>query len=137
MITWTRIQRPLGRHASCTGKKRVGHSPTLSKYWEKRLLNSGAQRSRYCVTTPTLLPGPRYTRGPSICQPYLTRGAHLDRVHCVATCRVSAPCAPPAPRSGHPWLCHVASVPRRTHAVVPCATCQLGVGPAHHVSICR
>ena len=40
----------------------------------------------------------------------------------VASCYVSAPCAPPAPHAGHPWLCHVALVTRCLHVVVPRAT---------------
>ena len=37
----------------------------------------------------------------------------------MASCHTSAP---PAPRAGQLWLCHVASMPRRIHAVVPRTT---------------
>ena len=114
-----------------TDKKRVGHSPTRRKYWEKTRLNRGAQLSTNCVTVPTLLPGPHYTCGPSICQPYLPHGAphgrprgpawsrgHLPRVRALkATC---APHGPPV------------ALPRGLSAAShPCG------GPARHVSARR
>ena len=45
---------------------------------------------------------------------------------CVASCHESAPLAP---RAGRPWLCHVASVPRHIHALVPRATSARRLGP--------
>ena len=67
-----------------------------------------------------------YARGPSNCQPTCHvvphTGAHVDARTRVASCHVSAPCAPPAPRVGHRWLFHMASALRRTRAVVLCAT---------------
>ena len=66
------------------------------------------------------------TCGPSICNPPATwrptRASAWTAWTHVASCHVSAPCAPPAPRMGHPRPCHVASAPRRIRAVVPRAT---------------
>ena len=84
----------------------------------------------FALPPPLSYQGP-LSHGPSNCQPPppppvchvapLT-GVRVDRVDCMATCHMSAPCAPPAPHASHTWLCHVASVPHRTHVVVPRAT---------------
>ena len=58
------IRRLLGRHASCAGKKRVGHSPTRRKYFEKTRLNRGVQLSFNCVTAPLSYQGPTILVGP-------------------------------------------------------------------------
>ena len=93
------------------------YSPTCRKYWERKRLNRGAQSLTNCVTGPPLLLGPNYTRWLSICEPRC-HVAPLTGVR-VASCHASAP---PAPRVGQPWLYHMASVPRRIHALVPRAT---------------
>ena len=125
----------MAHHASCTGKKRVGHSPTRRIYLERTRLNRGAQLLSNCVTTPSLLPGSHYTRGPSYCHPYLPRGALHGRPHGpvrVASCHASAP---PAPRVGQLWLCHVASVSRRIHALsrMPRQLIAWASSPCHHL----
>ena len=58
-------------------------------------------------------------------------GVRVDAWTRVSSSHVSAPYAPPAPRVGHPWPCHVASESRRIGAVVPCAT------SARHIITCR
>ena len=61
--------------------------------------------------------------------PHMPRGAPHGRPRGpvrVASCHASAP---PAPRAGQPWLCHVASVPCRIHALVPRATSARCLGP--------
>ena len=75
------------------------------------------------VLPPQLSYQGRLTSGPLTCRP----SGHVApltsvRIDRVASCYVSAPCAPPAPRVGHPRLYHVSSVPRRIRAVVPRAT---------------
>ena len=108
-----------------TGKKHVGHSPTRRKFWDKTRINRGAQLSFNCVTAPPLLPGSHYARGPSTCEPLTCHVAPLTGVR-VASYHASAP---PAPRACQSWLCHVASVPRCIHALVPRAILARRLGP--------
>ena len=78
---------------------------------------------------PQLLTRAHYTRRPSICEPsYATwRPSWCPRGPVrVASCHASAPSAP---RAGRSWLCHVASVPRRIHPLVPRATSARRLGP--------
>ena len=116
------------------------------------------------VTAPTLFPGPTIPMGPPSASPtchvapplsyqgplypwalhlpalhvtWCPTCAHVDSRGCVAPYHVAAPCAPLAPCVGHPLLCHVASAPHGTRAVVPRASCQLAGAPARHVSTCR
>ena len=79
--------------------------------------------------------------GPPYADPPLPHGAPHGRPRgpvwtCVASCHVSVPCAPPTPCVGHPRLCHVASAPRRTCVVVPCATSARHLDPLA-TSSCR
>ena len=85
-------------------------------------LQSGLTRSDACATS-TLL-GPTIPVGPPSANPPVPRGAHLGVR--VASCHASAP---PAPHAGWPWLCHVASLPRCIHALVPRATSARRLGP--------
>ena len=90
-----RIRRPVGRHASCTGKNVWEHSPTRRKGWEIMLLNRGAQSLANCVTAPLSYLGPTIPVGPPAAVPTCHvaphTGAHVDPRGRVATCRVSAP----------------------------------------------
>ena len=116
------IQRPLGCHVSCKGKTPWEHSPTRRK---RRRIACIKRRGavRICVTAPIYLPRPTnlWTLHMPTLLPRGTphgcpRGPAWTRV---ASCHVSAPYAPPAPRVGHPRLCHVALVSRRIYMVVP------------------
>ena len=109
LIVWTRVHaigatRSLLRRV-LRGKKCVGHSLTQRKCSEKRCLNrGGAQLSTNCVTAPLSYQGPTMPVGPPTASPSVCHMAPLTgvRMNCVATCHVSAPCAPLAPRADHP-----------------------------------
>ena len=122
-----RIRRSVGRHTSCTCKKRVGHSPTRRKCWEKRRLNRGGRNCELiALPFPLSYQGPVIPVGPPFAVfsyhvvPHTS--AHMDPRGRVASCHVAAPCVPPAPRVGHPRLCHVALALRGIRAMVPRAT---------------
>ena len=113
------------RHVTYTLRHETGHSLTRKKQKNPACINyRGAVR--ICVTAPIYLPGPTNPWALHLPTP-LPRGTPHGRLHgpawtCVASCHVSAPCAPPAPRVGHPQPCHLALVPSHVRAVVPCAT---------------
>ena len=88
------------------------HNPTRKIEVEITSLNRGRFNAN---ALPPLIPnqGP-LTRGPSICPPHPPRGTPHERPRGpawtrVASCHVSAPCAPLAPRVAHSRPCHVAS----------------------------
>ena len=134
MIAWTRVNAIEGScldpsvrcgHVTCNRKILWEHSPTRNKNKDIPHLNRGRFNAN---ALPPLIPnqGP-LTHGPSTCRPHLPRGAPHGRPHGpawtrVASCHMSVPCAPHAPRVGHPRPYHVASAPRRIRAVVPRAT---------------
>ena len=122
------IRRMRCGHFTCKREIPWEHSPTRNRTVESKRLNRRAQSSTNCVTAPLSYQGPTIPVGP-LCQPYLPRGAPHGRPRgpvCVASCHASVP---PAPRVGQPWLCHVASVPRRIHVLVPRATSARHLGP--------
>ena len=130
-----RIQCPVGRHASCTGKNRVGHSPTQRKEREMTRINRGALFCYHSVTVAPQLPGPTIPEGPPLTNPPAmwrpTRAPTWTRPLGL----LPRESAPPAPRVGQPWLCHVASVPRRIHALTyaPRQLAAWALSPRHHL----
>ena len=134
MIAWTRVHAisavlmESDTHLQSTspekGKTVWEHSPTRKKNRENPRLNRGAP------FVDIALPSPTITRAPLcpwalLVRTLLCHVASLLGVR-VASCHASAP---PAPHAGRPWLCHVASVPCRIHALVPRATSACCLGP--------